>query len=114
LPRRGSGQRAERRALRYYRLRGYRILETNVWSAGYELDLIVRRGSRLVFVEVKSKTGWGFGRPEEMVDGRKQQRLYRAAEAWLARHAESRGLRIGFDIIAVDPDGLRRLRLADP
>ena len=58
----------ERRAARHYRLRGYRILGANVWSGGYELDLIVRRGRRLVFCEVKGKTGDGFGDPLEMVD----------------------------------------------
>ena len=67
----GSGQQAERRALRHYRLRGYRILGVNVWSAGYELDLIVRRGRRLVFCEVKSKSGRGFGRPDR--DGRPRE-----------------------------------------
>lgn len=114
MPRRGSGQRAERLALWHYRLRGYRILGTNVWCAGYELDLIVRRGRRLVFVEVKSKSGPRFGRPEEMVDRRKRQRLYRAAETWLARRSDCRGLTIAFEIVAVDADGLRRVPLGDP
>jgi putative endonuclease len=111
LSRRGPGQRAERRALWHYRLRGYRILETNAWSAGYELDLIVRRGRRLVFVEVKSKTGPRFGRPEEMIDRRKQERLFRAAEAWLARRADCSGLHVRFDVVAFDHYGKRVLRL---
>src|SRR5687768_18178531 len=76
----------ERRAARHYRLRGYRILGANVWAGGYELDLIVRRGRRLVFCEVKGKTGDGFGDPLEMVDPEKLRRLERAAEAWLARN----------------------------
>ena len=45
----------ERRAARHYRLRGYRVVGTNVWAGGNELDLIARRGSRLVFCEVKGK-----------------------------------------------------------
>jgi putative endonuclease len=114
VPRRGSGQRAERRAYWHYRLRGYRVLATNVWSAGYELDLVVRRGRRLVFVEVKSKSSRRFGRPEEMVDARKRARLARAADAWLARHPECRPLSVRFDVIAVDADGLRRVPLGDP
>jgi putative endonuclease len=113
LPRRGSGQQAERRAVWHYRLRGYRILATNVWSAGYELDLIVRRGRRLVFCEVKSKRGSGFGLPEEMVGREKQRRLLRAAETWLVRHPECRGLDVSFQVVAVDPDGLRCLPLGD-
>jgi putative endonuclease len=90
------------------------VLATNVWSAGYELDLVVRRGSRVVFVEVKSKSGRRFGRPEEMVDARKRERLVRAAEAWLARHPACRGLRVRFEVVAIDGDGLRRLPLGDP
>ena len=46
-------------------MRGYRILDTNRWLGGAELDLVVRRGRRLVFVEVKSKTGTRFGDPLE-------------------------------------------------
>ena len=114
MSRPGSGQRAERRALRHYRLRGYRILAANVWIAGYELDLIARRGRRLVFCEVKSKSGTGFGTPEEMVDREKQRRLYRAADAWLARHPDCRELDVSFEVIAVHGSSLRRVPLGDP
>jgi putative endonuclease len=114
LPRPGSGQRAEARALRHYRLRCYRILATNAWVAGYELDLVVRRGRRLVFCEVKSKSGDRFGAPEEMVDREKQRRLVRAAEAWLARHPECRGLELSFEVVAVRGTVLRRIPLGDP
>ena len=114
MPRRGSGQRAERRALRHYRLRGYRILATNVWSAGYELDLVVRRGSRLAFVEVKSKGGAGFGAPEEMVGPEKRRRLVRAAEAWLQRNPRHGGLEVSFEIVAVEANRLRRVPMGDP
>ena len=52
----------------------------DVWiSAGNELDLIVRRGLKLAFVEVKGKSGTGFGDPLEMVTPEKQRRIRRAA-----------------------------------
>ena len=114
MPRRGSGQQAERRAVRHYRLRGYRILGVNVWSGGYELDLIVRRGRRLIFCEVKSKSGPRFGTALEMVGREKRRRLLRAAEAWLVRNPDLRELRISFDVVAVDEGRLRRLPLGDP
>ena len=91
---------AERRAAWWYRLHGYRILDTNVWLAGSELDIVARRGRCLVFCEVKSKTGDGFGDPLEMVGTVKAQRVRRAADAWLARHAEAQGLVVRFDVIA--------------
>jgi putative endonuclease len=103
------GRRAERRAAWWYRLRAYRILAANVWIGGYELDLIVRRGRRLVFCEVKEKLGDGFGDPEEMVDEEKQRRLRRAAGAWLAAHPEAAGLQVSFDVIAVHEGRLKRL-----
>ena len=42
---------AERAAVWHYRLRGYRILGTNVWAGGNELDVIARRGRRVVFCD---------------------------------------------------------------
>ena len=104
-----SGRDAERRAAWWYRLHGYRILERNCWVAGYELDLVVRRGRRLVFCEVKAKAGERFGGPEEMVDAEKQCRLRRAAAGWLARHPEASGLIVSFDVIAIHGGRLRRL-----
>ena len=80
---------AERRAARWYRLRGYRILDTNCWLAGAEIDVVARRGRTLVFCEVKSKSGERFGDPLEMVDAGEGRRVRRAAAAWLACHQQS-------------------------
>jgi putative endonuclease len=102
----------ERRAALHYRLRGYRILATNVWAAGNELDLVVRRGSSLVFCEVKGKRGTAYGDPLEMVDAEKQRRLRRAAEAWLARHPELADLAVSFEVMAERAGKLERVQTA--
>jgi putative endonuclease len=107
MPRRGL--RAERRAVWWYRLRGYRILATNAWAGGHELDIVVRRGRRLVFCEVKEKLGEGFGDPLEMVDAEKQRRLEFAAKAWLARHPEAAGLSVSFEVMAVRGGRMERV-----
>ncbi|HEX3686808.1 MAG TPA: YraN family protein [Gaiellaceae bacterium] len=107
-----SGRAAERRAWWFYRLRGYRILERNVWTGGNELDLVVRRGRRLAFVEVKAKGGAGRGDPLEMVTEEKQRRLRRAAEAWLATHPETAELEARFDVVAVREGRLERVASA--
>jgi putative endonuclease len=104
-----AGLRAEHRAVWWYRLRGYRILARNAWAGGHELDVVARRGRRLIFCEVKEKTGDRFGDPLEMVDAEKQRRLRRAAESWLARHPEAGGLRVSFDVIAVREGRLERV-----
>jgi putative endonuclease len=101
---------AERRAARWYRLRGWRILGTNVWAGGNEVDLIVRRGRSLRFVEVKEKRGPAYGDPVEAVDGEKQRRVRRAAGAWLSAHPEHAGLQPAFDVVAVREGRLERLR----
>lgn len=104
-----SGGAAERRAARWYRLRGWRILGANVWAGGNELDLIVRRGRTLRFVEVKQKRGRGYGDPLEMVGQEKQRRVRRAAESWLASRPELDTLQIGFDVVAVRDGRVERL-----
>ena len=94
------GSEAERRVRLHYRLRGYRLLAANTRAGGNELDIVLRRGRRVVFCEVKSKTGSGFGDPLEMVDELKVRRVTTAADAWLARHPEAAGLEVRFDVIA--------------
>jgi putative endonuclease len=84
----------------HYRLRGYRILSTNAWAGGYELDLVVRRGRTVVFCEVKAKGDGRFGDPLEMVTPEKARRIARAAEAWLAAHPELAECRTRFDVVA--------------
>lgn len=100
----------ERRAARHYRLRGYTLLDANARAGGYELDLVLRRGRRLVFCEVKQKSGDGFGDPLEMVDAEKRRRVRRAASAWLAARPALAGLRVSFEVAAVR--GRRVSRLA--
>jgi putative endonuclease len=100
---------AERRAARWYRLRGWKILGTNVWAGGNEVDLIARRGRRLRFVEVKEKRGLAFCDPVEAVTPEKQRRVRRAADTWLAARPELDGLDVGFDVVAVRDGRLERL-----
>ncbi len=100
---------AERRAARWYRLRGWRILGANVWAGRNEIDLVARRGRQLRFVEVKEKRGPHFGDPAEMVSAEKQRRVRRAAETWLAARPELAGLDVAFDVVAVREGKLRRI-----
>jgi putative endonuclease len=102
------GAAAERRARRHYRLRGYRLLGQNIRLGGVEVDLLCRRGRTAVFCEVKEKAGESYGDPLEMVDERKQARLRRAAEAWLAVQEEG-GYEVRFDVVAVRGGRLERV-----
>lgn len=102
----------ERRALRHYRLRGYRLLDANARVGRYELDLILRRGRRLLFVEVKEKRGTGFGHPLEMVGEEKARRVRTAAVGWLARHPELARLEVSLEAAGVGAGGVERVPLA--
>jgi len=95
------GPEAERRVRRHFALRGYRILAANAWIAGYELDLVVRRGRRIVVCEVKAKGGDRYGDPAEMVTPEKARRVSRAAEAWLAARPDLAGLDVALEAVAV-------------
>ena len=66
-----------------------------------EIDLVARRGSLLVIVEVRTRTTDRFGGAEESIDRAKQQRIRRAATGWLQAHPELRGCRLRFDAAGV-------------
>ena len=101
--------RGERRALLHYRLRGYRLLDANARAGGYELDLVLRRGRRLLVVEVKEKRGADFGHPLEMIDAEKVRRVLVATEAWLAAHPEIAGLEVAVEAAAVRGRSVERV-----
>jgi len=104
--------RGERRALLHYRLRGYRLLDANARAGGYELDLVLRRGRRLLVVEVKEKGGTAFGHPLEMIDAEKTRRVSRAAQAWLAAHPELAELDVELEAVGVQGRRVDRVPLA--
>jgi len=105
----GGLNEGERRALWYYRLRGYRILGTNVRAGRNEVDLIVRRGRNLTFVEVKKRQGRGFGGAVGAVDAEKRRRVRRAAQVWLSRNPQAAHIRVGFEVVAIEEGHLTRI-----
>jgi putative endonuclease len=103
--------RGERLALRHYRRRGYRLLAANTRVGRYELDLVLRRGRRIVVVEVKEKGGEAFGHPFEMIDDEKARRVQTAAAGWLAARPELLGLELVFEAAGVRGRHVERVPL---
>jgi putative endonuclease len=96
------GRAGEEAAAVYLAGLGYRIRERNVRFRSGEIDLVAEQDRVLVFVEVKTRTGPGFGTAPEAVTPRKQQQLVRLAGVYLAsRGIEDRSCR--FDVVAVEP-----------
>jgi putative endonuclease len=87
------------------------VLATNVWAGGYELDLVLRRGRRVIFCEVKAKGGDRYGDPLEMIGREKLRRLVRAAQTWLAGQPECQGLEVSFEAIGIREGRLQRVPL---
>jgi putative endonuclease len=108
---RALGPRAERRVRLYYRLRGFRVLAANARAGRNELDIVLRRGRRLVFCEVKARSGDGYGDPREAVGPEKERRLRRAAEIWLARNPELLELEVAFEVVGVRGKRIERVPL---
>jgi putative endonuclease len=97
------GRRGEDLAHRYLRKKKFMIVARNyrpVSGAPGEIDLIARQGSRLIFVEVKTRSSDAVGFPERAVDGSKQRALIRAGREY-ARRANVPWIDVRFDVIAI-------------
>ncbi len=70
-------------ALRHLRQKGYALVERNYRTRHGEIDLVMRHGDTLVFVEVKLRRGLGFGDPLEAVTPRKRSAIRSLAEQYL-------------------------------
>jgi putative endonuclease len=99
------GTAGERRAAWFYRLRGYAIVARNVRSRGGEIDLIVRRGRTLAFVEVKTRQSLTAGEGYDAVGARKQQQLVSLTAAYLAQHPHRGEVR--YDVLSLYWNGRR-------
>ncbi len=94
-----TGHRGEEIACAFLRGRGYAIVERNWRSAFGEVDIIARDGETLVFVEVKSRAGPGFGGPEAALTPWKRKRIIATARAYL--NEVGADLPVRFDLVAL-------------
>ena len=104
------GSRGERIAAAYLRSTGLRLLDRNWRCRDGELDIVARDGDALVFCEVKTRRGIGYGHPAEAVTAAKQRRLRTLAQRWLAAH-EHHAPELRFDVVGVlvPPSGPARV-----
>jgi putative endonuclease len=84
-PRQALGQRGEAAAERSLIASGFEILERRCRFRVGEIDLVATDGETLVFVEVKARSGTGYGTPAASVTPAKQRRIARVALTFLSR-----------------------------
>ena len=94
------GRYGESVAAAYLTEAGWQVVDRNWRGAAGEVDIVALHGEDLVIVEVKTRSGDGYGHPAEAVTAVKLARLRRLAAQWLDAHdLHPRGVRI--DVIAV-------------
>ena len=104
------GQAGEDRALAYLQQQGLRLVERNFLCKVGELDLIMREGDRLVFVEVRERSNPRYGGAAASISPAKQRRILRAARFYLLRFVKMPPCRI--DVVAIDGEHINWLRNA--
>lgn len=97
-----SGRLAEQLAADWLVSKGYELLDTNYRHGHAEIDLIMKYKGLLIFIEVKFRSGIGFGFAEEFVDSTKKKLLVKAADHYI--HEKDWHKDIRFDIVGVYKD----------
>jgi putative endonuclease len=78
---------------------GYRLLARRHRTKLGEIDLIVKRGRTIAFVEVKARAS--LEAAEDAITAAAEQRIRNAADIWLSRHPAAEGLTFRFDIVLI-------------
>jgi len=99
-PAHALGRWGEDRAARYLAARGWTVLARNYRFGRKEVDLVVRRRDVVAFVEVKTRAGKGFGRPQEAITPLKRREIEAVAAQYLARHRLGEAV-VRFDAVAI-------------
>lgn len=91
-----KGERGELLALKAMEKKGYKLIRRNYICKLGEIDLIMRKGKQLVFVEVKSRDVGSYGRPMESINAQKLKKIERTAQLFLL------GYRDPYDSVQLD------------
>jgi putative endonuclease len=105
-----QGAQWEGTALDYLRQQGLRLVEANFRCKCGEIDLVMRDGAALVFVEVRQRAGKTHGGAAASITPAKVRRLVRAAQYYLLRFPRLPPCR--FDVVAIDGGQIDWLRNA--
>ncbi len=94
-----KGLKAEFMAKIYFTLKGYRVVAERYKTPQGEIDLVLKRGQRIVFVEVKLRKT--VDAAAEAIHAKNQERVTRAAELYLQQHPEYTDFELRFDALVL-------------
>lgn len=97
---REKGIEGESVAVDFLKANGYKILERNFTTKCGEIDIIARKKSSIVFVEVKTRTSDNFGTPSEAVDRRKLNKLTSVANQYIQK-TKLKNFSFRFEIVSI-------------
>lgn len=103
-----KGADAEQLAADYLKARGLSLVTRNYRCRGGEIDLILKEGEVLVFVEVRARASGDFGGAAASITAAKQARIRLAAQHYLQRHGIDAPCR--FDAVLLQGERLEWLR----
>ena len=106
------GSAAEDRALRLLVSRGMTLVERNFRCRVGEIDLVMRDGQALVFVEVRYRSDHRHGTAAETISLPKQRRFAAAARRYLQQHPAAARVPCRFDVVAITGGRVDWLRSA--
>ena len=96
------GHKAEDKALDYLQHHGLKLVMRNYRCRVGEIDLIMRDGSYLVFIEVRSRKSSDFGGGIESITYAKRQKIIKTASHYLMHYSVHERYPIRFDVISID------------
>lgn len=102
---RALGAQFEDRARRDLERAGLRLLAQNYTTRHGELDLVMRDGECIVFVEVRQRGARGHGGAAASITRGKRDKLLRTASLWLAAHPQHAQRTCRFDVVSFDGSG---------
>jgi putative endonuclease len=102
-----QGDAAEDVALRYLQAHGLSLIARNVRFKAGELDLVMRQGETIVFVEVRHRAASRYGTAADSVGRMKQKKIARAAGIWLQTQRLAPLPACRFDVVAQDGNAIR-------
>lgn len=98
-----TGNKGENIAADYLTQQNFFLIERNWRYKHWEVDIIASKGKLLHFIEVKTRSNYRFGYPEESIGNDKMNALKKAAEEYLYQHPQWKYIQ--FDVIAITLQG---------